>query len=103
VAVKLFTLAAVNIPTAGTRVQITATETYTTTVMLQAAVANVGNIFIGDSSVSSTRGLALSPGQVLTLTADLINRGQESLNIADLYVDTATNSNNLWVSYFAPR
>lgn len=97
---KVFTLANTDIPTPGTRVQLNGgTLLYVESVVVQAATANTGNIFVGDASVSSSRGIQLAPGTSIEITG-YEQRGQTlCLNLADLYVDTATAGNDACVVY----
>jgi len=94
---KLVPIKQLNIPTAGTRVQVNATSRKCTTVIIQALTGNTGNVFLGDVTVASTLGLALAPGVHITISADsdLENEDKTFIDLADLYVDTATNNNKV--------
>lgn len=95
---KLIPVQQLNVPTAGTRVRAnTGTERLVTTVIIQALTGNTGNVFIGDVTVASTLGLALAPGASITLNADqdLENEDKTYLDLADIYVDAATNANKV--------
>jgi hypothetical protein len=98
--VKLFTIADKDIPTAGTRVQVTSTSTIITTVVFQAKTTNTGVVIIGDSNVAAGQGLELSPGETLAITADMSGRsGGDELDLSDFWLDTATNGNDVKISY----
>lgn len=77
-----------DIPTAGNRVQL-GTNTVLVGVVIQAKSTNTGSIFVGGSNVSSTVfGAELQPGQSVGLAIDNTNK---------VYVDTATNGNDVAV------
>lgn len=100
---KLFTQASVNIPTAGTRVQISASETPIDSVVIQAQASNTGLVWVGDSDVAANRGIELSPGQAITLTAETIGKAGDEYILSDVWVDTATNGNDVNVAYSKRR
>jgi len=98
---KLIPLAQTDVPTAGTRVRLNGgTSRLVTTVIIQAATGNTGNIYLGDSSVDSTHCHQLAPGASITLNADqdMENEDKTYLDLADMYVDTATNGNDVNIS-----
>lgn len=102
-ALKLLSLADLDIPTAGTAVALSATATPITSVTVQAHPSNTGNVFVADSNVSSSRGVALSPGQSIALVADMSGRDGEELVLSDIFVDTATNGNDVKIVYMKRR
>lgn len=77
-----------DIPNAGTRVQL-ASNTIENGVIIQAPSTNTGVIYVGGSAVSSTvYGAELQPGQSVGLSISNTNK---------VYVDTATNGNDVAV------
>jgi hypothetical protein len=99
---KLVQIGRIDIPNAGTRVQLNAGSIGCPSIILTAAHGNTGNIYIGDSTVSSTAYAAvLSAGQSLTLTGITRGGSNEDMQINTLYADTATNGNDVHVSYYA--
>lgn len=79
---------ATDIPTAGTRVQL-GSNVVVVGVVIQAKSTNTGVIYVGGSNVSSTVfGAELQPGQSVGLSIDNTNK---------VYVDTATNGNDVAV------
>lgn len=103
-AVKIFTLADVPVPVAGTRVQITSTNTPVSSVIFQAKPTNTGLIYIGDASVSSVRGITLNTSQTFAVTADMSGRsGGDEMVLSDWYVDAATNNDSVRVLYTKQR
>lgn len=81
----------VTVVTAGTRVQVTSTETFCSGVVITADESNPGILVIGGSDVvaasgTSRRGVAvLQPGASAVLGVN---------NLATLYADSTTGSNN---------
>jgi LysM repeat protein len=101
-ALKLFTLADVTVTTAGTRVQVSGSDLYVYSVSVQAKKANTGKIYVGDSSVSSSRGYQLEPGEVITLNG-FDGKATEEFNVTDLYVDATVNGEGVHVTYLKKR
>lgn len=100
---KFYVLSQQTIDTAGTREAVSADALPVSAVVVQAPSTNSGNIFVGDSTVSSSKGLALAAGESITITSSLVNGTHEELILSDIYVDTATNGNKVQVSYLARR
>ena len=77
--------AAVVVTTAGTRVQLTASDVPCKAVLIcakKAAGANTGNVYIGNSGVSSSNAIPWAPGSIIEWEVDNVNK---------LWVDAATN------------
>lgn len=95
---------AVTVATAGTRVQVTASNIYVTSVYFEALSGNVGAIFVGDSTVSSVKYMTrLGAGGGFNLSAQPGSVGSSSgggeINLSTLYVDSATNGDKIMVTY----
>lgn len=103
--IKLFTLPEATVTTAGTRVQLSATDIRITTLIVQADPANTGNIFIGDDNVASNRASAvLEPDASFVITADASGRsGWEEFTLSDFYIDSSANGDKAYVSYVKRR
>lgn len=98
--IKTYTLADKAVTTAGTRVQLTATNTYVMAVTIQGNGANTGFIYVGDSSVSATRGVELDAGQAVTLSGTVTQKGTiELLNLADIWLDSSVNAETAHIVY----
>lgn len=103
-ATVLFTHAAVNVTTAGTRVQIDTEKRPCTSIVIQAKNSNTGKIYVGDVTVASTNGLELNPGEAWEIVGDSRNEGQSDENVlADLYIDADTNGEGVKVAYYKKR
>lgn len=88
-----------DIPTAGTRVQLYATDNVSRIkrVYFHAPAANTGDVFVGDSAVSVTAGFHLAPGEF----QDFDYEDQSELR-SYWYADGATNGNDIdWVMILA--
>ena len=94
------TISAVAVAAAGTAVQVSSSEIRTQSVIIQAPVDNTGDIFVGDSSVDSANGIIIRPGNSLDFTGDNMGQGGDfEINLSDLYVDAATNGDEVRVMY----
>ena len=90
---KLLTGAAIDIPSAGTAVQLTTEEgKRASKVWFLAASGNTGNIFFGQADVSSALYIqALAANGVFELTGPV--------ELATLWVDAATSGNDVTVHW----
>ena len=78
----------ITVTSAGTAVQSTKEGTIGA-VMWRARADNTGTIYVGDSTVSSSNGVAVSPGDAFTMNFGGYER------IEDWYADAATNSDKV--------
>lgn len=99
---KTKVLTAVTVSSAGTRVQLTASDIVAYAVVVQANPANTGNIFVGDSTVSSSNGVILEPGDFFVIEPD-ISEDLDEVNLSDIYLDAATNNDGARVQYMTVR
>ena len=96
----------VNVDVAGTEEQLTTTVTLVREVTFVAPLANAGNVFIGNSvasagTVSSTTGITLVPGQIMTITApNFPGHGDERIDLSAFWFDAATNDDDIEFLYF---
>lgn len=90
----LKTLPAVTVATAGTRVQVSATNPkLARAVRIEADGGNTGVIYVGDANVSSSRYAAkLSAGDSFVLDSG-------TYNLALLWLDASSNAQKAQVSY----
>ncbi len=96
-AAGLVTKSAVTVTTAGTRVVLSATTLWCNSIIVQADTANTGYVYIGDSSVASTNGIALAAGESYSITISVNGRNDE-IDLGLLYADTSVNSNKVRVA-----
>lgn len=96
---KMFTLPVVTVAAAGTRVPLTAGHVVASTCVVEADPANTGYVYVGDDTVTSTNGMALLPGDSVTIESDKIKSGNEEIFLEDIYVDAQTSGNKVRVQY----
>jgi len=90
-----------SVTTAGTRVQLTSADIKTIAVLMQAKVANSGQIYIGDKAVSSTNaGIELGAGDSMTLSASEMGWKGQLMALNEIWLDTSNSGDGVWVSYF---
>lgn len=80
----------------GTELRLTAADVQgVVSIILSAPAANTGTIYVGDSNVSTTRGIAIIKG-----TTQVINAPDgQFLDIYNMWFDAATSGDDLLVSY----
>ena len=79
------------VTTSGTEVQLTATSTTCSSLLVKALAGNTGKIYVGgNSSVTTSNGFELSKGDSVGLDVD---------NVQDVYIDAQTNGEGVsWIS-----
>lgn len=82
--------AIVNVTTAGTRVQLTATSTPILSVVIKAKTANTGTIYVGNSAVSSSNGFVLLAGDTVSIEID---------DLSKIYLDASVNGEGITYLY----
>lgn len=94
------------VTTAGTRVAVSATDLYVTSVYFEAKSTNTGVIFVGDSSVSSALYVTrLAAGAGFSLSAaDGTGKASSSsgggeINLKEVYLDSSVNGDICMVGY----
>lgn len=80
------------VTTAGTRVQLSTISVPCKKVTVQSMYANTGNMYLGDSTVSSANGLVLYPGAATSFTPTPSN-----LNL--LWIDAAVSGEGIIYLY----
>ncbi len=89
-----------DIPTAGSAVQLLASGTYHCySIMIKAFPGNTGDVYYnGDSSASAANGFAIEPGKFKVLNPGLVpvdNNNFETILLSTIWLDTATNGNDV--------
>jgi hypothetical protein len=95
--------AAKTVTTAGTRVALSTTQVWARGLQISAPAANAGVVYIGDITVAASNGLSLAAGSSVSLAAlfkDIDN--MIALNLASIYVDSATNGDKVTLVYLEP-
>jgi len=102
-ALQVFLLPAVTVATAGTAVQITALNRATMSVLVQASKDNVGRIFVGDSTVDSSNGIELDPGEAKEITPEEVGRSSEEVILSDIFVDSQFDADSVRIAFLGRR
>jgi hypothetical protein len=93
---KIYNLDVVTL-TSGTASQASSTALPSYSAIITAEASNTGNVYIGDASVSITKGIPIEPGNTLTIAVNEPNRYSE-VDISDIYIITSTTGNKVRVS-----
>lgn len=96
--IKLKTLPAVTVATAGSRQAIYSQSLFAYEVVIQSLAANTGTQYIGDETVASTNGLQLDAGGSITLSPPDAAKGVDQFDISKLYVDSSVNGAEFRIS-----
>jgi len=91
------------VTTAGTAVQLSATATSITSILIQAESGNTNNIYFGDSTVDSNNGFVIAPSCELNLSGDDIRGITEGMILSDMYIDADTDANAVRFLVFRRR
>lgn len=98
------TLAAVNLDSAGTAEQLSASSVYARSVTVTSHPDNSGRIWVGDSDVAVNRGVPIEPGEDVVITPEHLGLNREALlDISDLYFDGATTGDDALVTYIVDK
>jgi hypothetical protein len=92
-ALKLKTLAAVTVVTAGTPVRVSLTSIMVYEVLITSVSTNTGIQAVGDEDVdaSTNRGGLIEPNNHLELAPPDSARGYDQIDLKDVYLDSTTN------------
>jgi len=101
--IQLVTLSPVTITSGGTARPLSATSILVTSITIQASFTNVGKLSLGDSTVTTSNGIEIPPGDTCTIDAPMGMRGPEELDISTIYVVSATTNDSCKVLSFKRR
>ena len=79
-----------SVTAAGTAQQLSATDTPILSVTVKALLGNVGDVYVGGSTVSSSTGFILGQGDGVSLDVD---------NLTDVYIDAANTADKVCYIY----
>jgi hypothetical protein len=85
----------IDVPSAGTRVQISTKKEQVLSIIFTARKGNSGNVFLGDATVSATVGFQLAPEDSITLNPSLALEHRTVVLLSDFWVDAATNGDDV--------
>ena len=92
----------VTVTTAGTAVPLSTTRIYTTAFAVRAKLTNTGDIFIGDSTVTSATGMFLQPGESNEKTAQNVSRGViQTFELSKIFLNASSSGDGAIVEYLA--
>lgn len=100
-----FNLTPITVTVAGTRVQCVPSNNYriVTSILFQADPSNTGIIYVGDSGVTSTNGVALNASQFISVSGDFRRDGAEEFDLTDWYVDASAASQKLRITLIGKK
>lgn len=90
-AIRLETLPVITMSSSNVPVQLSSTATRVTSVTIQADRTNSASIYLGDSSVTTSTGMEIVPGETAEVTADNVRAGSEEFLLSDLYLVSGTS------------
>ena len=85
----------IDVPSAGTRVQISTDPSPVLNITFKARKGNAGNVYLGNVTVSATVGFELAPGDSITLDPSQVVHRDTTVLLSDFYVDVATNGDDV--------
>lgn len=91
------------VTSAGTRVALAATSTLVRQVVIQWHPSNVGNVYIGDSSVDSTHGLILNssnPSISFSAEDSVADEDNCFFDLSTIYIDSVNSADAVKMLYF---
>lgn len=88
------------VASAGTAEALQAASKLVTSVLIVRDPGNAGTVYIGDSTVDSTSGIPLTAEvPAVEITPQRFGRTAAEIDLADIYVDAATNADGVIFSY----
>lgn len=91
-------LAAVTVTTSGTKVAVSATPIAAVKLWVSSRNANTGNMYVGDTNVSTTRGVEVIKGT----TQEFADPNGGLLDLGSIYIDAGTNGDKAFIAYLKP-
>lgn len=88
-------VAQITVTTAGTSKPLSTTSLAAMEIYVSAPSGNTGSVFVGDSTVSSTRGIEIPKGTTQKLCIEM----GRNMDLKDWYVDAATSGDKLNVVF----
>lgn len=91
----------VSVPSAGTPVQLSASPLFVRSFIMQAHHANVGLVFVGDSSGNAldANAHALNPGDNFAMAGDSLIARNVQFDLSDFWIDTSVNGSKVIITY----
>lgn len=89
----------VTVATAGTAVALDSSPIASSSIVVQSDPTNTGRMYVGDSTVDSTNGVVLEPGQTFEFEGDDRRGGGDEYRLDEIFVDAAVNGEKVRVLY----
>lgn len=89
--------------TAGTRVALASAKTMTTHAVIKARSTNAGLVYIGGVTVAAANGYHLAANAEVKLSDLVASSTNEAFDLAQVYVDAATNGDGVRIIYVSDR
>ena len=90
------------VASAGTAVAI-GTRPAIGTCIIQADTGNTRKVFIGDSSVETSTGISLDPGDSMSLQGPQGRGWTDEYNLSDIFVDAANSADLIRIMAFVKK
>ncbi len=91
------------VTTAGTRVALASAKTMTTHAIIKARSTNAGLVYIGGVTVAAANGYHLAANAEVKLADLVASSTNEKFDLADVYLDAATNGDGVRIIYVTDR
>lgn len=85
------TLSARTVATAGTPVALSASSLLVYAATVQSLSTNSGSQYLGDSTVDSSTGMEIKPGDIAEIEPPAKARGNDMFDLSKWYVDSSSN------------
>lgn len=100
---KLTTFSRASLASSNVAQQVASSAIAVASLTIQAESTNTGSIFIGDSTVTTTSGIEVGPGDCAVLEGPLGPRGPEEFLISEVYIVGANAGDKVRLSAFRRR
>lgn len=92
---KLKTFPVVTCTVSGDPYPAFPTTYFVDSLTIYAEVTNTGNVYVGDSSVSSATGIPIAPGDTAEIDLDMGSKAGEEISLDDVFVVSSTSGNKV--------
>ena len=87
------------VTTAGTRERLTTSNKAVASVVLQAESSNTGVVYVGDSQVSASNGIALNASNTIAFTNDDLGSSDAKISMKDIWLDVSVSTDGVMAIY----
>lgn len=94
-------LSAQNLTSAGTAQPLSTTSILCQSILIVAKSTNAGNVYVGDSGVTSLNAFPIAAGESYRIEAPAApGGGADTMDLKDIYWDGGTTNDDIFVMYF---